>query len=109
MNRVSQAITKQQANIEQRLRDGKVTNEALHALHKVLDLDLGEFVRFQEVKSLAVAHELLTLEEGMTVYELLGTVPAVFNGQSVATKAVLTGLLQELLTWMIRMKQRASA
>ena len=68
---------------------------------KALDMDVEEFCKFQDLKSLAVASGKLTLEEGQTVYGYLGNTPDVFNKQHVEVKAVLTGLFSELLQWRI--------
>ena len=44
----------------------------MESTRKALDMDVGEYVRFQELKSLAVAKGTLTAEEGQLVYALLG-------------------------------------
>ena len=48
--------------------------------------------------TLAVASGKLTVEEGMTIYARLGSVPQTFNGQPVHVKVVLTKIFGELLT-----------
>ncbi len=62
-----------------------------------LDMNFEEYVRFQELKSLAVIEGVLTLEEGQTIYSLLGNIPDDFNSQDYAVKAVLTKVFLELL------------
>jgi len=96
-NRVAVAIALREKTILDRLARGLVTQDKVTALHKELDMDLGEYVKFQEHKSLAVASGKLSTEEGMTIYRYLGNTPETFNGQSVAVKSVLTGLFAELL------------
>ena len=96
-NRVLLAVQKQETAIRDRLAAGLVTQATLDALHKSLDMQVGEYCMFQERKSLAVASGKLTLEEGQTVYAYLGNSPTTFNGQSVAVKAVLTQLFASLI------------
>lgn len=97
MNRITAAIARKTAEIAARIESGKTTQAQADTTAKALDLDLGEYVKFQELKSLAVANEKLTLDEGQTIYALLGNTPSVFNKQPIAVKAVLTGLFGELL------------
>lgn len=99
MNRVQVAIDHQKENIKQRRADGRLTQEALGNLNKTLDMDLEEFVKFQELKSLAFASNKLTLDEAQLIFNLLGGTPDHFNGQPVEVKVVLTGLFTELLRW----------
>jgi hypothetical protein len=83
--------------IQERIALGMTTKARVENTRKSLDMDLGEFVRFQEVKSLAVATGKLTADEGQLVYSLLGNTPEHFNKKDAATKAVLTQLFRELL------------
>lgn len=106
-NRITNAITRQKAAIAKRLADGLVTQNALNQLHQTLDMTTGEFIRLQELKSLATAQNLLTVEEGMVVYNLLGNSPTVFNAQPLEVKVVLTQLFQELL--QRRLNRRAQS
>src|SRR4051794_32763130 len=76
--------------IRERIALGLTTEARVESTRKSLDMDAGEFVRFQELKSLAVARGELTADEGRLVYSLLGTTPGHFNQQDAATKAVLT-------------------
>jgi len=107
MNRIAAAIAKKKADIEQRVASGIVTAEKVEETRKKLDMAFDEYVRFQEIKSLAVAEGKLTLEEGQTVYGYLGSTPDDFNKQPVEVKAVLTHLFSELLG--LRLKARGVA
>jgi len=97
MNRIANAIAAQKINIDSRLDDGRTTHEALTALDTQLDMCLEEYVRFQELKSLAVADQTITLEEGQLVYAYLGDSPQRFNRQPLEVKVVLTSMFTELL------------
>ena len=69
----------------------------LDELDRNLDMEVGEFCRFQELKSLAMLEGKLTQDEAQSVYALLGNTPEHFNGQPVAVKSVLTQIFGELL------------
>jgi hypothetical protein len=60
-------------------------------------MELGEYAKFQELKSHAFAMGKLTQEEAQTIYGLLGETPAHFNRQSIEVKVVLTQIFKELL------------
>jgi hypothetical protein len=102
MNRIANAIAAQKINIDSRLDDGRTTHDALTALDTQLDMCLEEFMRFQELKSLAVVDETITVEEGQLVYGYLGESPERFNRQPLEVKVVLTSMFTELLTASIR-------
>ena len=97
-NRITDAIAAKKLDIERRIAAGKTTKAGVKSAAKLLDMSLEEFAKLQELKTLAVANGLLTVEEGQSVYVMLGTTPSVFNKRPVEVKAVLTGLFQELLT-----------
>ena len=97
MNRVSAAIRRMREQIQERINLGITTERRVESTRQALDMDTGEFVRFQELKSLAVASGKLSAEEGQLVYTLLGNTPEHFNRQDAATKTVLTQLFRELL------------
>ncbi len=101
-NRISAAFARMEAQIADRLARGLTTIEKVRELHKTLDMDIGEHAKFQTLKTLAVARNLLTAEEGQTVYVALGEVVTVFNDQPIHIKSVLTSFFQELLTLQIR-------
>ena len=92
-NRITIAIAQMTANINAK----GLPKEKIDELSGKLDMDTGEFCRFQELKSMAVATNQLTTEEGMTIYHELGASPVVFNGRPLAVKACLTKLFAELL------------
>jgi hypothetical protein len=62
-----------------------------------MDMDISEHAKFQTLKSLAVLHNKLTVEEGQTVYVALGETVTKFNKQPVHVKVALTSLFKELL------------
>lgn len=98
MNRITTAIAKMEAQIEVRINTRQTTKQAVAELSKTLDMSFAEFAAFQTAKSLAVAEGRLSVEEGMTIYNLLGEAgPERFNAANVATKAVLTKIFSELL------------
>lgn len=97
MNRIISAVEVQELNIKNRLADGRTNQDNLDRLHKELDAEPMEYVRFQEIKSIAVVDQILTLDEGNTVYQYLGESPGTFNNQSLAVKVTLTELFRELL------------
>ena len=97
MNRVTNMIANVEKTISERIASGLITAEKVEEQRKTLDLELDEYVRFQEIKSVASMDGTLTLEEAQTVYGYLGTTPDYFAEQSFAVKYVLTKLFQELL------------
>lgn len=97
MNRVAASVQRMQLQIAARLLEGLTTTERVEDARKSLDMDINEYVKFQEIKSLAFAMGILTDEEAQYVYRKLGCVPETFNAQDAATKSVLTNLFGELL------------
>lgn len=104
MGIIANAIADQKKNIDARLDDGRTTPEAMTALDTQLDMCLEEFVRFQELKSLAVASEVLSPECGQLVYSYLGESPERFNRQPLEVKVILTNLFMELMRWHVMNK-----
>lgn len=102
MNRVIAAIEKAKARIQSRLAEGLVTPERVQELDRGLDMEAGEFCRFQELKSHAMLEGRLTQDEAQTIYGLLGNTPEHFNRQSVEAKSVLTQIFAELLKRRVR-------
>jgi len=90
-NRILQAIAVVRTQVE------NVSAETLGKLAKKLEMGLGEYAKFQELKSLAVANGDLSSDEGNAVYRYLGNSLDTFNSQPVEIKIVLTTLLGELL------------
>lgn len=70
--------------------------KTLDELHKSLDMDFIEYVRFQELKSVYVGTKL-TLDEANTVYRYLGNSLETFNKQPLEVKVTLTQIFKELL------------
>ena len=97
MNRVFDAIQRMEKQIADRLATGQTTKSAIDKLHKTLDMSFDEYCKFQELKSLAVANEKITLDEGQYIYMMLGNIPDHFNNQPIAVKVVLTKIYEELL------------
>lgn len=104
MSIIAKAIADQKKNIDARLDDGRTTPEAMTALDKQLDMCLEEYMRFQDLKSIAVLHEILSLDEGNLVYDYLGNSPDRFNRQPLEVKVILTNLFTELMTWHVMNK-----
>lgn len=105
-NRITDAFTRMNAQIADRIAKGLTSPEKVHDVHKTLDMDLAEYAKFQNLKTLAVATGLLTAEEGQSVYLCLGESLQTFNAQPIHVKSVLTSLFGELLT--AQMRQRSS-
>ncbi len=97
MNRITAGFARMEAQIADRIEKGLTTKAKVKATAKAMDMSIEEHARFQTLKSLAVANEKLTVDEGMTVYAYLGETVGHFNKQPVQVKCVLTGLFQELL------------
>jgi len=96
-NCITAAIARKQADLDAGLVAGKFTAEQVEATRKALDMEADEFVKFQELKSIACLQGKLTTDEGQTIYALLGNTPSVFNRRDAATKIVLTKIFEELL------------
>lgn len=103
-NRINTAFARMKAQIADRIAKGLTTAEKVRDLHKTLDMDIGEHAKFQTLKTLAVARNLLTLEEGQTIFVCLGESVTVFNDQPIHIKSVLTSFFAELLTAEIRQR-----
>jgi hypothetical protein len=102
-NRIVNAIARMKAQIADRIAKGLVTADKVEESRKALDLEWADYVKFQELKSLASVNGQLTLDEAMTVYNYLGEGgPDKFNRQPVEVKWVLTQLLRELLAAKIK-------
>lgn len=93
MNRILVGIDRANATIEAK----KFSPEKLAAMHKNMDMEIGEYCRFQTLKSLASTNGKLTLDEAQTVYGYLGNTPEHFNSQPLAVKWVLTEVFASLL------------
>ena len=76
----------------------QITCQELDDLNRTLDFSMEEYVKFQELKSLAVANGSITLEDGMYIYGILGEAgPMAFNESPIAVKVVFTELFTR---WM---------
>ena len=104
VNRITDAFARMKAQIADRIAKGLTTAEKVRDLHKALDMDLNEYVKFQILKTLAVAQGLLTADEGQSVYLCLGESVQTFNDQPIHIKSVLTSFFAELLTAEIRQR-----
>jgi hypothetical protein len=67
-----------------------------------------EYCRFQEIKTLAVAENRLSLEEGTTIYGFLGESVETFNTQPLPVKIALTTLFKYLLEGRIKVRSGPS-
>jgi plasmid maintenance system antidote protein VapI len=100
-NKITQAIERQRVTIETNVQAKGITPEKLKQISSSMDMDIEEFCKFQELKSLAMMQNKLTLDEAQTVYAYLGEVPEHFNNQPLAVKVILTKLFSELLSLKI--------
>ena len=96
-NRILAAFDRMQKQIAQRIKDGITTQSAVDKTDKALDMDFLEYVKFQEMKTLAYLEKSLSFDEAQSVYACLGESVETFNNQPVHVKAVLTQLFKELL------------
>jgi hypothetical protein len=80
-----------------------VSDQKQQTLSGQLDMEFLEYVRFQELKSLAFAQGDLTLEDANLVYYHLGNTVDHFNSQPVHVKLVLTMLFARLLKKQMEM------
>jgi hypothetical protein len=98
MNRITKAIEITQTKLATRIKNGELPQKQADKTHKQLDFQWDEYVKFQELKSLAVVEGTLSTEEGMTIYKFLGeSGPEFVNKQSLEVKIVLTQLFAKLL------------
>jgi len=93
MNRIITAIDK----ITEQIKTKNLPQDKLESLNHQLDMDLEEYVSYQNLKSLASMDGSLTTEEACSVYAYLGNTPEQFNNQPLAVKVVLTQIFKELL------------
>ena len=103
-NRVASAVLRMEAQIAKRIADGITTKEKVESTREALNMEFDEYCKFQELKSLAFAQGIITIDEANTLYGYLGTIPDTFNRQSAAVKSVLTQFYTELLRARIRAK-----
>jgi len=66
-------------------------------MRKNLDMSLLEYVKFQEIKSLAYACGKLTFDEAVTIYTYLGNTVDAYNNQPLEVKLTLTNIFVELI------------
>jgi len=63
MRSIETMVADARKTINKRIADKQSTKEALDRLYKILDFSMEEYVKFQELKSLAVFDKTITLEE----------------------------------------------
>lgn len=97
MNMIQQAINEVQKGLDHK----NLSEEATENLTRKLDFDFYEHSKFQELKSLAFASELINLEEAQLLYTLLGPTATHVNSQSVAVKIALTVVMEKLIQVVI--------
>lgn len=83
--------------VKEGIRQKHMTGEQKKKLSEQLNMELSEYVRFQELKSLAFAEGRLSLEEANIIYGFLGDIPTTFNSQPVEVKIALTVVFKNLL------------
>lgn len=96
-NRIIEGIKECEEKLKERLLQGLTTKEAIDDMNKNLDMDTFEYVRFQELKSIASQDGRLSLDEAQTIYAMIGNCPSTFNELPVAAKVVLTQVFAVLL------------
>jgi hypothetical protein len=92
-NRIADAVDSTQAMILARGLD----LEKIVSLSRSLNIDINEYIVFQEKKSLAHASGVLTLNEANYVFGVLGSGPDDFNRQPLPVKVTITKLMAELM------------
>ncbi len=97
MNKIQSMYDKMEKQVKQRIVDGVTTQEKVDKCSDDLDMEMMEYIKLQELKSLAVVSGILTPDEGQTIYASLGETLETFNDQPVWVKAVLTNVFKELL------------
>jgi len=71
-NRILDHAASTQATIDSGLQpDGSPIGD-IDRLDRAMDLEPAEYARFQELKSLAQAHGVISLDEAQTIYAALG-------------------------------------
>lgn len=93
MNRILIGIERAQVQIASK----NLSPERLAEISKKMDMELGEYCRFQTLKSVASQDGRLTLDEAQTIYGFLGNTPQTFNEQPLPVKWVLTEVFASLL------------
>ena len=96
-NRFVRMVNKKAIEIQDKIDSGELAVERIEEIYRDLDMPMKEYTLFQELKSLAVQAELITLSESMAIYHYLGQIPETFNQQPIAVKAVLSSFFLELL------------
>ncbi len=99
-NRIVQRINEMARRIQDKIDSGKLTVEGVEKARKGMDFPFVDFVRFQRLAMIAGATGLITLSEGKTISDYLGSLPEIFNQQPIAVKAVLGSFFLELLKLM---------
>lgn len=96
MNRITAAFAKQKKMIDRRILGGTLTLAKIEEIRESLDMDIAEHARFQELKS-SLMDTVLTVDEAVTLYAVLGEQVSTFNKQPCYIKAVATEVFKELL------------
>jgi hypothetical protein len=93
MNRITLGIERATSAIAKKGLSPEKTAE----VSQKMNMELGEYCRFQTLKSIASQDGRLTFDEAMTIYGLLGNTLEHFNGQPLPVKWVLTDVFASLL------------
>lgn len=96
MDRIRYTIERRKSMIEERLADGRLTEERLAELHGELNMEPDLHARIQTLKS-ALMGVKLTVDEAQTLYAVMGESVDVFNAQPVHVKATVFQVSKELL------------
>ena len=69
----------------------------LDKIYRELDMSFEEWFNLQELKSLAQVQGWITVDEAVTIYQILGSTNFHFNSQPLAEKVVITQIHHQLL------------
>lgn len=103
-DRITPMLERIRAEIKAKGLDAK----ALAKLSKGMDVDLMDYVSYQELKSEAFAAGKISLAEANMVYGWLGNTPDQFNRQELAVKIVVTKLIDEILGQKLKGVRRSA-
>ena len=102
MNRVTQCI----AELEMVIKTKNFPQSQLDTLNKQMDMNIKEYVQFQELKS-AYVGSAITLDEAQTIYAYLGNTPEHFNAQSLPVKIALIEQWSNILLYSMKQKKKS--
>lgn len=99
MNRIEKMVATAKDTVKEQMFAGNLTVLQLEKSRNGLDMTFEEHFRFQGLKSQAVLENMLAVEEGQTLYVMLGETVSHANSLPFAHKYVLNKIFMELLKW----------